>query len=173
MTDMALERATALVSAALDDASQQLRIAAFFDEATNTVSYVVSDKETGRAAVIASALDYDAASGRTDERSAQAILAYVAANRLAVNWLIETHAQADHLSAAPYLQEKFGGKLAIGRGNIRVQDVFGKIFNEGTAIERETRLFMCHDYKAPGRSEYAWEATVGARLQYPCQGWHR
>ena len=247
MTDTSLEQARDHVAEAVKDNRRQPRIAAFFDEATNTVSYVVSDKATGRAAIIDSVLDYDAASGRTDERSAQAILAYVKDNALTVDWLIETHAHADHLSAAPYLQENLGGKLAIGRGIVGVQDVFGKIFNEGTEFERdgsqfdvlfddgdtfeigslkgmalhvpghtpadmafiigdaafvgdtlfmpdfgtaradfpggdarelyrsirrllelprETRLFMCHDYKAPGRSEYAWETTVGAQRDH-------
>ena len=247
MTDTAIRRATALVEAARADASLRPTIAAFFDEATNTVSYVVSDCTTHKAAVIDSVLDYDAAAGRTDERSAQLILDYIAENRLDVEWHIETHAHADHLSAAPYLQDRIGGKLVIGRGIVRVQDVFGKIFNAGSDFERDgsqfdlllddgdtfrigamevlalhvpghtpadmafvigdavfvgdtlfmpdfgtaradfpggdarqlyrsirrllelpraARLFMCHDYKAPGRDEYAWETTVGLQRDH-------
>ena len=216
-------------------------IAGFFDEATNTISYVVHDAATNQAAIIDSVLDYDAAAGRTSNISADLIVEYVETNKLEVVWHIETHAHADHLSAAPYLQEKLGGKLAIGREIIRVQEVFGKLFNVGTEFERdgsqfdhlfddgetfslgnlegialhvpghtpadmafiigdaafvgdtmfmpdygtaradfpggdarelyrsirrllelpeETRLFLCHDYKAPGRDEYAWESTV-------------
>ena len=247
MTDTQIEQATAIVEAAQADKSLRPTIAAFFDEATNTVSYVVSDPATSHAAVIDSVLDYDAASGRTDERSANLILDYLRENDLTVDWHIETHAHADHLSAAPYLQEKVGGKLAIGNGIIRVQEVFGKIFNAGSEFERdgsqfdrlfedgerfeigslkgmalhvpghtpadmafivgdaafigdtmfmpdfgtaradfpggdaralfrsirrlltlprETRLFLCHDYKAPGREDYAWETTVGLQRDH-------
>jgi glyoxylase-like metal-dependent hydrolase (beta-lactamase superfamily II) len=217
-------------------------IAGFFDEATFTVSYVVHDPASGEAAIIDSVLDYEAASGRTSYGSADRIIEYIDKNNLKVKWLIETHAHADHISAAPYLQEKLGGKLAIGADIIRVQEVFGKLFNAGTDFERdgsqfdhlfsdgeaftlgaiegialhvpghtpadmafiigdaafvgdtifmpdfgtaradfpggdahqlfrsirrllslpeETRLFLCHDYKAPGRDEFAWETTVG------------
>ena len=247
MTDTQIEQATAIVEAAQADKSLRPTIAAFFDEATNTVSYVVSDPATSHAAVIDSVLDYDAASGRTDERSANLILDYLRENDLTVDWHIETHAHADHLSAAPYLQERVGGELAIGNGIIRVQEVFGKIFNAGSEFERdgsqfdrlfedgerfeigslrgmalhvpghtpadmafivgdaafigdtmfmpdfgtaradfpggdaralfrsirrlltlprETRLFLCHDYKAPGREDYAWETTVGLQRDH-------
>ena len=240
--DEVLRSAKKVVEAAQANPSKRPTIAGFFDENTFTVSYVVHDPETSRAAIIDSVLDYDAASGRTSYRSADLIAEYVAAKGLTVDWLIETHAHADHLSAAPYLQDKLGGKLAIGRDIIRVQEVFGKIFNAGTDFQRdgsqfdrlfddgdrfsigtleavalhvpghtpadmayvigdaafvgdtmvmpddgtaradfpggdardlyrsirrllelprETRLFMCHDYKAPGRDEYAWESTVG------------
>ncbi|MEZ5681511.1 MAG: MBL fold metallo-hydrolase [Erythrobacter sp.] len=216
-------------------------IAGFFDEATYTVTYVVHDPVTKEAAIIDSVLDFEAASGRTSNGSADLIVEYVRKNGLTVAWLIETHAHADHISAAPYLQEKLGGKLAIGREIVRVQEVFGKLFNAGTEFQRdgsqfdhlfddgetfsignlegialhvpghtpadmafvigdaafvgdtifmpdfgtaradfpggdarqlfrsirrllslpeETRLFLCHDYKAPGRDEYAWETTV-------------
>ncbi len=213
----------------------------FFDEPTNTVSYVVSDPATKACAVIDSVLDYDAAAGRTSTKSADAIIACVRARGFACEWVLETHVHADHLSAAPYIQERLGGKLAIGE-NIRVvQDTFGKIFNAGTEFQRDgsqfdrlfkdgdefaigslnvhvmhtpghtpacmtyvigdaafigdtlfmpdygtaradfpggsarelyrsirkvlslpadTRLFLCHDYKAPGRDHYAWETTV-------------
>ena len=219
-------------------------VRAFFDEPTCTASYVVHDSMTGSAAIIDSVLDFDSASGRTTRGSADAIIAYVEAEGLTVDWLLETHAHADHLSAAPYLQERLGGKLAIGREIVHVQETFGKLFNAGTEFERdgsqfdrlfddgdtfqlgqvqarvlhvpghtpadlayvigdavfpgdtifmpdfgtaradfpggdahqlyhsirrllslprEGRLFLCHDYKAPGRDDYAWETTIGAQ----------
>ncbi|WP_037502850.1 MBL fold metallo-hydrolase [Sphingomonas jaspsi] len=240
--DLALDGATAVVEAAIADPANRPTIAGFFDEATYTVSYVVHDAATGEAAIIDSVLDYDQASGRTGFRSADLIVDYVTTKGLKVAWVIETHAHADHISAAPYLQEKLGGKLAIGKDIVRVQEVFGKVFNAGTDFQRdgsqfdhlfadgerfrigtleavalhvpghtpadmayvvgdaafvgdtmfmpdygtartdfpggcarelyqsirrlldlprETRLFMCHDYKAPGRDDYAWESTVG------------
>ena len=239
--DQSLKCAAAQIERAQADKCLRPSIAGFFDEATNTVSYVVHDPKTGEAAIIDSVLDFEAASGRTSNGSADRIIEYVTSNNLKVIWLIETHAHADHISAAPYLQERLGGKLAIGRDIIRVQEVFGKLFNEGTDFERdgsqfdklfedgetfrigelegialhvpghtpadmafiigdaafvgdtifmpdfgtaradfpggdagqlfrsirrllslpdETRLFLCHDYKAPGRDEYAWETTV-------------
>lgn len=217
-------------------------VRAFFDEPTNTATYVVHDPVTKAAAIIDSVLDFDAAAGRTNHGSADQIIAYVEAEGLAVEWLLETHAHADHLSAAPYLQERLGGKLAIGREIITVQKVFGTIFNEGAAFQRdgsqfdrlfvdgdcfsigsiravalhvpghtpadlayvigdavftgdtlfmpdygtaradfpggdarqlyrsirrlmdlprETRAFLCHDYKAPGRDSFVWETTIG------------
>ena len=239
--DRNLNRATAQIERAQADKRLRPSIAGFFDEATNTVSYVVHDPKTGEAVIIDSVLDFDAASGRTSNGSADRMIEYVTSNNLKVTWLIETHAHADHISAAPYLQERLGGKLAIGCDIIRVQEVFGKLFNAGTDFERdgsqfdklfedgetfrigelegialhvpghtpadmafiigdaafvgdtifmpdfgtaradfpggdagqlfrsirrllslpdETRLFLCHDYKAPGRDEYAWETTV-------------
>ncbi|MEZ6001429.1 MBL fold metallo-hydrolase [Hyphomonas sp.] len=216
-------------------------VTAFFDEPTYTVSYVVADPETRVCAVVDSVLDFDPASGRTNTESADEIIEFIQKNELEVAWILETHVHADHLSAAPYLQEKLGGKIAIGAEIRTVQDTFGKIFNEGTRFQRdgsqfdklmvdgdtfrignieahamhtpghtpacmtyvvgdaafvgdtmfmpdygtaradfpggdartlyhsikrvlslppETRLFMCHDYKAPGRDEYKWETTV-------------
>lgn len=239
--DTALHAATSQIARAQAEKSLRPSIAGFFDEATFTVSYVVHDPETLEAAIIDSVLDYEAAAGRTSFGSADRIIEYVNSNNLKVTWLIETHAHADHISAAPYLQDKLGGKLAIGSDIIRVQEVFGKLFNAGTDFERdgsqfdhlfsdgetfhigkiegialhvpghtpadmafiigdaafvgdtifmpdfgtaradfpggdarqlfqsirrllllpdETRLFLCHDYKAPGRDEYAWETTV-------------
>lgn len=217
------------------------QVQAFFDEPTNTASYVVSDSETKACAVVDSVLDFDSAAGRTSTTSADQIIAYVQDNNLTCEWLLETHVHADHLSAAPYIQQHLGGKLAIGNGITQIQDVFGKIFNAGTEFERdgsqfdrllkdqdefaigalsvnamhtpghtpacmtyvvgdcafvgdtlfmpdfgtaradfpggdarrlyrsirkvlslpsETKLYMCHDYKAPGRDEYAWQTTV-------------
>ncbi|MGY6661270.1 MAG: MBL fold metallo-hydrolase [Glycocaulis sp.] len=217
-------------------------VKAFFDEPTNTVSYVVSDPATKKAAIVDSVLDYDPKSGRTSRDSADAIIAYVKEQGFEVEWLLETHVHADHLSAAPYLKEKVGGTLAIGSYIRTVQDVFGKIFNAGTEFQRdgsqfdrlvedgdtfklggidvqaihtpghtpacmtyvigdaafvgdtlfmpdygtarcdfpgghagtlyrsiqkiyalpdETRMFLCHDYKAPGRDTFEWETSVG------------
>ena len=217
-------------------------VTAFFDDATNTISYVVRDPAGRACAIIDSVLDFDYASGRTDTRSADRIIAHVTANGLEVQWLLETHVHADHLSAAPYLQERLGGQIGIGEKIREVQDTFGKVFNEGTEFQRDgsqfdrlfvegdsfhlgqmrgdvlqtpghtpacltyvlgdaafvgdtlfmpdfgtarcdfpggssevlyasiqkilslpdaTRIFVGHDYKAPGRDEYAWESTVG------------
>ncbi len=217
-------------------------VTAFFDEATNTVSYVVADPTGSACAIIDSVLDFDYASGATDTRSADEVIAFVKAEGLVVEWLLETHVHADHLSAAPYLQEHLGGKIGIGAQITAVQDTFGKVFNEGTAFQRDgsqfdalfeegdavmigqmrgsvmhtpghtpacltyvigdaafvgdtlfmpdfgtarcdfpggssemlfdsiqrilalpdaTRVFVGHDYKAPGRDAFAWETTVG------------
>ncbi len=241
MSDSNLASAIQQVRAAQPDA--KLAVESFFDEPTNTASYVIHDPATRQAAVIDSVLNFDAAAGRTSTASADAIVDYVRREALTVGWLLETHAHADHLSAAPYLQQKLGGKLAIGREIITVQNVFGKIFNVGTEFARdgsefdrllddgdrfsigdipaialhvpghtpadmayvvgdvvftgdtlfmpdygtaradfpggnarhlyrsihrllslpgETRLFLCHDYKAPGRDRFVWETTVGA-----------
>ena len=239
MPDPVLRLACELISASKPGA---LSVRAFFDETTFTVSYVAHDPATRCAAIIDSVLDYDPASGRTSYKSADAILAYVQQQKLTVMWLLETHAHADHLSAAPYLQSKLGGKLAIGTEIITVQKIFGKLFNAGTEFARDgsdfdqlftdgdkfqigtlpamalhvpghtpadiayvigdavfagdtlfmpdygtaradfpggdahqlyrsirrllslpesARLFLCHDYKAPGRDFYAWETTIG------------
>ncbi|MCF1709942.1 MBL fold metallo-hydrolase [Tabrizicola sp. J26] len=223
------------------DSHQIADVAAFFDEATNTVSYVVKDPASRICAVIDSVLDFDYASGRTDTRSADAIIQHIRDEELTLDWILETHVHADHLSAAPYLQQRLGGRIGIGEKIVVVQDTFGKIFNEGTEFQRdgsqfdrlfkeadtftigglegvvlhtpghtpacltyvigdaafvgdtlfmpdygtarcdfpggsavelfesiqrilalpdETRIFVCHDYKAPGRDNYAWETTV-------------
>lgn len=221
-------------------------VKAFFDEPTNTVSYVVADPSTKQCAIVDSVLDYDAASGRTSTDSADAILEFVSDQGLEVQWILETHVHADHLSAAPYLREKTGGAVTIGEHVKTVQEVFGDVFNAeesfardgsqfnhllkdgetfrignidaraihtpghtpacmtyvigdsafvgdtlfmpdfGTArtdfpggdaatlyqsiqkifaLPPETRLYMCHDYKAPGRDEYRWETTVAEERQ--------
>ncbi|WP_267226557.1 MBL fold metallo-hydrolase [Dyella silvae] len=101
----------------------------FFDEPTNTFSYVVWDPVTQKAAVIDSVLDYDAASGRTNHASADDIVNFVEAKGLTVEWVIDTHVHADHLSASPYVQSRLGGKLAIGEHIRAVQETFGKLFN--------------------------------------------
>ena len=100
-------------------------VKAFFDSATNTVSYVVREPEGRTAAIVDSVLDFDHASGRTDTKSADEIIAYVQAEGMKVDWVLETHVHADHLSAAPYLQDKLGGKIGIGNQITVVQDTFG------------------------------------------------
>ncbi|TVP70574.1 MAG: MBL fold metallo-hydrolase [Rhodobacteraceae bacterium] len=116
-------------------------ITAFFDEETFTVTYVVRDPSSKKCAIVDSVLDFDYASGRTDTRSADMVVDFVRANGLEVEWLLETHVHADHLSAAPYIQQQLGGKIAIGE-NIRiVQDTFGKVFNEGTEFQRDGSQF--------------------------------
>lgn len=217
-------------------------VKAFFDTATNTVSYVVKDPNSPKCAIIDSVLDFDYASGHTDTKSADDIIAYVKAEGLEPEWLLESHVHADHLSAAPYIQKQIGGKIGISEKISVVQDVFGKVFNEGTKFQRDgsqfdklfqdgdsfeigdlevnvmhtpghtpacltyvvedsafvgdtmfmpdfgtarcdfpggsaealyssiqkilslpddTKIFVGHDYKAPGRSDFAWETTVG------------
>jgi len=215
-------------------------VSAFHDEATFTITYIVSDPETGRTAIVDPVLDFDPASGRTSTDSADEIIAFVNDNDLGVDWILETHVHADHLSGAPYIREKLGGKAAIGADVTAVQETFKGVFNltdlatdgsqfdhlfadgetfkvgdiEATAIATpghtpacvtfvigdagfvgdtlfmpdfgsartdfpggsatqlydsiqkilalpdDTRLFMCHDYKAPGRDKFAWETSV-------------
>jgi len=241
VNDRHIDHAASQVADVLHGELRAPQVKAFFDEPTFTVSYVVSDVQTRRAAIIDSVWNFDQASGRTSFDSADKIVAYVREQGLTVDWILETHAHADHLSAAPNLQEKLGGKLAIGREIVTVQGVFGKIFNEGTQFARdgsqfdrllddgdvldiggiplialhvpghtpadmafvvgdalftgdtmfmpdygsaradfpggdarqlyrsvrrlmklpdETRVFLCHDYKAPNRDEFVWETTM-------------
>ncbi len=120
---------------------QKPDIKAFFDDDSNTISYVVSDPATKKAAIVDSVMDFDYSAGRTSFESADAIIAYIKENGMTVDWLIETHAHADHLSAAPYLQRELGGKIGIGKEIITVQNVFGKIFNEGTEFQRDGSQF--------------------------------
>lgn len=121
----------------------------FFDQASNTFSYIVQDPNSNACAIIDSVLDFDYASGHTNFKSADEITSYIQAKGLTVEWILETHAHADHLSAAPYLQQKLGGKIAIGQHITVVQQTFGKIFNAGTAFERDgsqfDRLFQEND----------------------------
>ncbi|WP_447932492.1 MBL fold metallo-hydrolase [Sphingopyxis fribergensis] len=242
MRDSHRDAAAAMIEKARETGGTPI-VRSFFDEPTFTATHVVHDPATRKAAIIDSVLDFDQPSGRTSHQSADAIIAYVRAEGLTVEWQIETHAHADHLSAAPYLREKLGGRLAIGRHIKSVQRVFGEIFNEddrfvrdgsqfdrlmddgetfelgeidamvlhtpghtpacmawiigdalftgdtlfmpdyGTAradfpggdartlyrsihrllaLPAETRVFLCHDYKAPGRDTYAWETTIAA-----------
>ena len=242
--DTAVNRATSIIQQAVGAPTQRPLVKAFFDEATFTVSYVVGDANSSACAIIDSVLDYDPASGRTSQRSADALIAYVRDQGLEVVWQLETHAHADHLSAAPYLQAALGGYLAIGEKIVRVQETFGTLFNAGPdfardgrqfdhlfadgetfsigglsaialhapghtpacmayvigdaifvgdtlfmpdygtarcdfpggdaatlfasiqrllALPAEARVFLCHDYKAPGRDAFAWETTIGAQ----------
>jgi len=216
-------------------------VKAFFDNATNTVSFVIKDPNSTSVAIVDSVLDFDFANGHTDTQSADEVIAYVRANDLKVEWILESHVHADHLSAAPYIQEQVGGKIGIGANITVVQGVFGKVFNEGSEFQRDgsqfdklfvdgdtiqigsmkvdimhtpghtpacmtyvvgdaafvgdtmfmpdfgtarcdfpggsaedlyasiqkiltlpddTRIFVGHDYKAPGRDEFAWETSV-------------
>ena len=116
-------------------------VEAFFDSATYTYSYVVSDPNTGHCAVIDSVLDYDPASGRTSCNSAERLIAYVREQALTVEWLLETHVHADHLSAAQYLKRELGGQLAIGEQITVVQNTFGKLFNVGSEFATDGRQF--------------------------------
>ena len=116
-------------------------VTGFFDAQTNTVSYVVRDPASSACAIIDSVMDIDYAAGRIAYDGADAIIAHVQARGLVVEWLIETHVHADHLSGAPYIQGKLGGKIGIGAAIRQVQDVFGKIFNEGTEFQRDGSQF--------------------------------
>lgn len=122
--------------------SQRPDVSGFFDKRTNTVSYIVKDPQSGACAIIDSVLDFDYASGRMSYDSADLLIAHINKHGLQVEWLIETHVHADHLSAAPYIQKRMGsGKIGIGEQIIEVQDVFGKVFNEGTEFERDGSQF--------------------------------
>ena len=115
----------------------------FFDEATFTATHVVHDPATRRAAIIDPVCDFDQAAGRTSHDSADAVIAYAREQGLTVDWLLETHAHADHLSDAPYLKQQLGGALVIGREIVTVQDVFGKVFNEPASFARDGSQFDC------------------------------
>jgi glyoxylase-like metal-dependent hydrolase (beta-lactamase superfamily II) len=119
----------------------QAKVAPFFEEETNTFSYVVSDPTSSVCAIIDSVLNFDMPSGNVDYTSAQAIIDYVQEKNLQVEWIIETHVHADHLSAAPYLKEKLGGKIAIGDKVSVVQEVFGSIFNAGPEFKSDGSQF--------------------------------
>ncbi len=116
-------------------------VKAFFDPATNTISYVVKDPGSKACAVVDSVMDIDYAAGRITYDHADEIIAHIRSNGLDLQWLIETHVHADHLSAAPYIQDQLGGKLGIGRNITIVQDTFGKVFNEGTEFQRDGSQF--------------------------------
>ncbi len=116
-------------------------VKAFFDPATNTISYVVKDPGSKACAVVDSVMDIDYAAGRITYDHADEIIAHIRSAGLELQWLIETHVHADHLSAAPYIQDQLGGKLGIGRNITIVQDTFGKVFNEGTEFQRDGSQF--------------------------------
>ncbi len=116
-------------------------ITAFFDNDTFTVTYVVRDPSSNKCAIVDSVLDFDHASGRTDTHSADEVIRFVRDKNYQVEWLLETHVHADHLSAAPYIQQELGGKIAIGENIKVVQETFGKVFNEGTEFQRDGSQF--------------------------------
>ena len=135
-------------------------VTAFFDAPTNTISYVVKDPGSNACAVVDSVMDIDYAAGRITHDSAEAIIDFIKEHGLHLEWLIETHVHADHLSAAPYIQGKLGGKIGIGEKITVVQDVFGKVFNEGTEFRRDgsqfDRLFKDGDtYSIGGMTAFA------------------
>ncbi|TYB81446.1 MBL fold metallo-hydrolase [Maritimibacter fusiformis] len=123
------------------DPSIKPEVEAFFDPATNTISYVVKDPDSNACAVIDSVMDIDYAAGRITYEHADKIIKHIEDNGLKLEWLIETHVHADHLSAAPYIQQKLGGKIGIGEKITVVQDTFGKVFNEGTEFQRDGSQF--------------------------------
>ena len=116
-------------------------VTGFFDKESNTISYVVQDPGSNACAVIDAVMDIDYAAGRLSYESADKMIAFIKDNDLSLEWLIETHAHADHLSGAPYIQSKLGGKIGIGSGIVRIQEEFGKIFNEGTEFQRDGSQF--------------------------------
>lgn len=152
--DTALLAAAKQVEAAQADPARQPRIKAFFDEITYTITYVIDDPASGEAAIIDPVLDYDPASGRTSRDAVRPVIDYVQSEGLKIGWLLETHAHADHLSAAPCLQEHLGGEMAIGEHIVTVQETFGALFNAGSDFARDgsdfDRLFADGDRFAIG-----------------------
>ncbi len=123
------------------DLQTKPQVEAFFDPRTNTISYVAKDPKSSACAVIDSVLDLNYAAGRISFESADRMIRFIEERQLSLEWIIETHAHADHLSAAPYIQERLGGAIGIGQGICEVQEVFGKIFNEGTQFQRDGSQF--------------------------------
>ena len=119
----------------------KLQVEGYFDEATSTVSYIVMNTQSRRCALVDSVLDYDPKSGRTSTASADRLIARIRELGATVDWILETHAHADHLSAAPYLKQHLGGRIAIGEHIRRVQDVFGKLFNAGSDFAHDGSQF--------------------------------
>ena len=116
-------------------------VQAFFDEATNTISYIVKDPTSNSCAIIDSVMDIDYAAGRITFDHADSLIRHIETHGLTLEWIIATHVHADHLSAAPYIQEKLGGKIGVGHKITVVQEVFGKVFNEGTEFQRDGSQF--------------------------------
>ncbi len=147
------------------DMSVKPQVEAFFDAATNTISYVVKDPASSACAVIDSVMDIDYAAGRITYDHADAIIDHIRKQGLTLEWIIETHVHADHLSAAPYIQGKLGGKIGIGDKIMVVQETFGKIFNEGTDFQRDgsqfDRLFRDGDTYKIGSLEAVAMYTPG------------
>ncbi|MFZ1565825.1 MBL fold metallo-hydrolase, partial [Sphingorhabdus sp.] len=138
MADPAIKAASAIID---QGKAAPVVVKSFFDEDTFTATHVVSDPATAKAAIIDSVLDYDPASGRTTTKSADAVIAYVKNANLDIEWILETHAHADHISAAPYLIERLGGTLAIGEHITQVQGVFSKVFNLGDGFNCDGSQF--------------------------------
>jgi len=138
MADPAINAASAIID---QGKAAPVVVKSFFDEDTFTATHVVSDPATAKAAIIDSVLDYDPASGRTTTKSADAVIAYVKNANLDIEWILETHAHADHISAAPYLIERLGGTLAIGEHITQVQGVFSKVFNLGDGFNCDGSQF--------------------------------
>lgn len=123
------------------DLNTKVDVEGFFDEATNTISYIVKDPDIDHCAIIDSVMDIDYAAGRITTDHADLLIARIKERGLTLDWIIETHVHADHLSAAPYLQEKLGGKIGVGAKIMVVQETFGKVFNEGTEFQRDGSQF--------------------------------
>lgn len=123
------------------DMTQKPEVHGFFDAATNTISYILRDPASQACAIVDSVMDIDYAAGRITSEHADALIAFVQAQGWQLEWLIETHVHADHLSAAPYIQERLGGRIGIGEQITVVQDTFGKVFNEGTEFRRDGSQF--------------------------------
>lgn len=139
-------------------------VTGFFDAPTNTISYVVADPATKACAIIDSVLDFDYPAGRTGTSAADAIIAFVRHQGLTLDWLIETHVHADHLSAAPYLQQKLGGKIGIGEHIRTVQSTFGTIFNETAQFHRDGSQF---DHLFRDGETYRIGGLTGTALHTP------
>jgi glyoxylase-like metal-dependent hydrolase (beta-lactamase superfamily II) len=116
-------------------------VSAHFDAVTNTITYIVKDPNSDHCAIIDSVMDIDYAAGRITYEAADKLIAEIQSRGLTVDWIIETHVHADHLSAAPYLQDKLGGKIGVGEKIMVVQETFGKVFNEGTEFQRDGSQF--------------------------------
>ncbi|MGB5864880.1 MAG: MBL fold metallo-hydrolase [Sulfitobacter sp.] len=123
------------------DMSIEPDVSAHFDEATNTITYIVKDSNSDHCAIIDSVMDIDYAAGRITYAAADALIAEISERGLTLDWIIETHVHADHLSAAPYIQQKLGGKIGVGEKIMIIQETFGKIFNEGTEFQRDGSQF--------------------------------
>lgn len=137
--------------------SQKPIVKAFFDDQSNTISYVVKDPASDACAIVDSVMELDYAAGRISHDGADAIIAHIEENDLKLEWIIETHVHADHLSGAPYIQQKLGGKIGIGEHIQTIQDTFGKVFNEGTEFQRDgsqfDHLFKDGDIYTVGKME--------------------
>ena len=148
------------------DVAIKPEVTPFFDRKTNTISYVVKDPSSPSCAVIDSVMDIDYAAGRISCKCADLIIDYFRRNGLRVDWPIETHAHADHLSAAPYIQQKLGGKVGIGEHIVTVQETFGKIFNEGTEFQRDGSQLRgaAHATLMRRIADYGVEPSIGLSI---------